>query len=101
MLFNLQLIEAEIESRVESEESRDDWKALIDKLRVNGLMDYWMDERYHDTAAKELEKVDWKKQPKSIIRQYEMPIWTLRAKRKFMQVGSYCKQKLIRLLYRK
>lgn len=77
------------------------WKQLLDKLRVSGLMDYWLDDRYHDVAAAELEKVDWSMQPKSVIRQYKTPIWTLKVKRRFMQIGSYFKQKLIRLLHKK
>lgn len=71
------------------------WHALLDKLRISGLMDYWLSDEYHDTAAEELKKVDWSKLPKSAQRQYEMPIWYLRAKRRFMQIGSYLKQKLI------
>ena len=72
------------------------WTQLLDKLRISGLMDYWLDERYHAAAAAELAKVDWSKQPKSAKAQYEKPIWFLKAKRRFMQIGSYCKQKLIR-----
>jgi len=60
-----------------------------------------MSDEYHDAAAAELAKVDWSKQPRSAKAQYEKPIWFLRAKRSFMQVGSYCKQKMIRLLYKK
>ena len=103
MLFNLASLENEIAnlslvhsftpSRVTS------WKLLLDKLRVSGLMDYWLSEEYHDAAAAELAKVDWSKQPKSAKAQYEKPIWLLKAKRRFMQIGSYCKQKLIRILH--
>lgn len=91
MLFHLDEIEHIINDQSTA------WHALLDKLRVNGLMDYWLDERYHDVAVEELRKVDWSKLPKSAQRQYEMPIWYLRAKRRFMQIGSYCKQKMIRL----
>ena len=99
MLFNLQPIESEIECKVESVRCKEEWKALLDKLRVVGLMDYWLDERYHDDAAKELAKVDWSKQSKTVVRQYKTPIWILRARRRFMQVGSYLKQKFIRFIY--
>ena len=78
---------------------RETWKSLLDKLRVSGLMDYWLDERYHDAAAAELKKVDWSKQPRKAKTLYEKPIWWLSAKRRFMQIGSYCKQKLIHLVY--
>lgn len=74
----------------------EDWQALLDKLRVNGLLEYWMSKEYHDQAAEELKKVDWSKQTTSVIRMYKTPIWLLRMKRRVMQVGSWCKQLLIR-----
>ena len=75
----------------------EDWQALLDKLRINGLLEYWLDKRYHDLAANELEKIDWNKQPDSIKRIYKTPIWLLNMKRMVMQLGSYCKQKIIKL----
>lgn len=99
MLFKLQPLESEIKDK--SEEIRADWKALLDWLRVNGLMEYWLDSRYHAIAAKELKKVDWSKQPRFVIRQYKQPIWILKAKKRFVQIGSWCKQKIIRLLHKK
>ena len=95
MLFNMQ----DIESIVDSRERRDEWKTLLDKLRVNGLLDYWLDERYHDAAAAELAKVDWSRQPMNAKAQYEKPMWLLNAKRRFLQIGSFCKQSLIKLLH--
>lgn len=97
MLFNMQDIESIVDSRL-SIDDRGEWKALLDKLRVSGLMDYWLDERYHDAAAEELKKVDWSKQSRKAKAQYEKPIWLLRVKRQFMQFGSFCKQKIIRML---
>ena len=76
--------------------TKDDWKSLLDKLRVNGLLEYWLDKRYHNLAAIELSKVDWNQQPKSVKRMYKKPIWMLKAKRLMMQVGSWCKQLLIK-----
>lgn len=76
--------------------TNDDWRRLIDKLRVNGLLDYWMSKEYHDLAAEELKKVDWSKQPASAKRIYHTPIWMLWAKRYFMNVGSIVKQLIIR-----
>ena len=78
--------------------TNDDWRRLIDKLRVNGLLDYWLDKRYHDQAAEELKKVDWTKQPASVKRIYKTPIWILKVKRWVMSVGSYVKQRLVKLL---
>lgn len=109
MLFHLDEIEREVGGK--SEEVRDDreelrvkseeWKMLLDKLRVSGLMDYWLNEEYHDVAAAELAKVDWNKQPKSTKAQYEMPIWMIKAKRRFLHIGSYFKQKLIKLIVKR
>ena len=74
------------------------YKAMIDMLRVNGLLSYWLSNEYHDAAAAELKKVDWSMQPKNVKSRYEKPIWMQKAKRSIMRVGSYCKQKLMRLL---
>lgn len=97
MLFNLATLEQDIELRVKTQELKEDWKALLDKLRVNGLMDYGLDARYHDLAAEELSKVDWSRQPQSIVRRYQMPIWYLKVHRRFMQIGSFVKQRIIKI----
>lgn len=76
--------------------SEADWKGLIDKLRVGGLLEYWMSEEYHDQAAEELKKVDWSQQPKSVLRIYKTPIWMLKTKRAVMRVGSAAKMYLIK-----
>lgn len=96
MLFNLEEIEREL--RAESRESRETWKALLDKLRVSGLMEYWMDDTYHDVAEDELMKVEWNKQPKEAKAQYEKPIWLLKIKCRIKQIGSFCKQKIIKIM---
>ena len=95
MLFHLNGIEDEL--RAKSQESRAEWKALLDKLRVSGLMDYWLNDEYHDAAAVELKKVDWCKLPKNAKAQYENPIWLIRTKCRIMQIGSCLKQKLIKM----
>lgn len=99
MYFHLGEIESIVDSRL-SIVDREMWKALLDKLRVNGLMNYWLSEEYHAVAAEELKKVDWSRQPKRVKAQYEKPIWRLRVERQFLQIGSYCKQKLIHLCIR-
>ena len=96
MLFLLEPIEQVI-AQLQDEEVKHDWNLLLDKLCVSGLLEYWMDDRYHEVAAEELKKVDWSQQPSSASRTYKMPIWFLLIKRRFMQVGSYCKQKLLHL----
>ena len=75
---------------------KSDWSRLLDKLRVNGLLEYWISDKYHNQATQELSKVDWNQQPKSVKRMYKTPIWLLRMQRRVMQVGSWCKQLLIR-----
>lgn len=94
MLFNMEHLQ-------EAEKNDGDWKQLCDWLRVNGLMAYWMDKQYHNRAAEELQKVDWNQQPAKVKRMYDTPIWALKAKQRFMQVGSLVKQKLIRILKNK
>ena len=94
MLFNLGRLGDEAMRR---EAKGDDWRRLLDKLRVNGLLDYWLDKRYHDQAAEELEKVDWSNQPTSVKRIYKTPIWILKLKRLIMRWGSFFKQRLIKL----
>ena len=102
MLFNLAPLEAEIKKQVESGrwkvERSLEWKALLDWLRVEGLMEYWLSNEYHDVAATELSKVDWDKQPKHVKAQYKKPIWLLKSQQLFMKVGSGVKQMLIRIL---
>ena len=100
MLFHLDSLEEETRNLSPVTGNPSEWKALLDKLRVNGLMDYWLSDEYHDVATAELAKVNWSKQPKSAKAQYEKPTWYLKAKRCFMKAGSYYKQKLIRLKYK-
>ncbi len=83
----------------ENEEKTDaSYKAMIDMLRVIGLMNYWLNDEYHDAAKEELTKVDWSNQTKGAKAQYEKPIWLIKTKRRIMQIGSYIKQKLIKAL---
>jgi len=101
MLFNMQEIEQMINDQwpMANDQSAA-WHALLDKLRANGLLDYWLSDEYHDVAVVELAKVDWSLQPRSVVRMYKTPIWVLKTKRRFMQVGSYCKQKLLRVVHK-
>ena len=94
MLFNIDDIE---KSAIRSQQL-EEWKAMLDMLRMSGLMEYWLSDEYRDMAAKELAKVDWSKQPKRAKSQYEKPIWVIKAKRRFLHIGSYFKQKLIKII---
>ena len=89
MLFHLEHLEGHTE-----------WKALCDKLRVNGLLEYWLSDKYHKAALKELRKVDWKKQPKKVYRLYRIPRLLVRVQQGIMRVGSKDKQLLIKLINR-
>ena len=100
MLFKMQYLESEVETENSVIENKADWKQLLDKLRVNGLLEYWMSDEYHDIAKKELTKIDWSKQTAKVCKVYKTPIWWLRSKMNFMRVGSWVKQGLIRLVVR-
>lgn len=80
------------------EKTNASYKAMIDMLRVNGLMNYWLNDEYHDAAKEELTKVDWSNQTKGAKAQYEKPIWYLKAHRHFMKIGSFCKQRIIKMI---
>ena len=95
MLFRMDNIASSLLPLASSLKS--DWQSLIDKLRVKGLLEYWMSDEYHDLAAQELAKVDWSKQPTSVKQIYKTPIWMLKAKRLIMRCGSIVKQGLIKL----
>ena len=97
MLFHLDPIDDAIHHTPYTIHQRETWKSLLDKLRVIGLMQYWLSDEYHDIAEMELAKVDWAKQTKGAHAQYEKPIWWLKSKRWFKIIGSFLKQKLIRL----
>lgn len=100
MLFKMQYLEGVVEIENSLIENKADWKQLLDKLRVSGLLEYWMSDEYHDIAKKELTKVDWSKQSAKVCKVYKTPIWWLRSKMNFMRVGSWVKQRLIRLVVR-
>lgn len=78
-----------------------DWQQLFDRLRVNGLLDYWLSPTYHEAAEAELHKVDWSQQPRSVVRRYKTPLWILRVKRRVMYAGSVCKQWLYGFVHTK
>ena len=69
-----------------------DYKQLVDNLRTYSLMNYLLDRRYHTAARKELAKVDWSRQPKSITHLYNRPLWYLILRRYILTKGSYIKQ---------
>ena len=48
-------------------------KELLDGLRVRALLRYYLNGRYKATVTEILSKVDFAKQPKSLVRSYKMP----------------------------
>ena len=87
MLFNMD----ELEQVALANPHAETWKALFDRLRVDGLMDYWLSSEYHDAAAAELAKVQHGKWA------YEQPIWWRKFLRLSMKLGSLCKQVIVKL----
>jgi len=85
MLWYMDTLEMECLKTNEAE----NWKELIEWLRVNGLLDYWLDGRFHYAAANELKKV--KNTLPSI---YHQPIWVVKVKRMVLRIGSIIKQRI-------
>ncbi len=69
-----------------------EWKQLFDRLRVGGLLEYWLSPQYLDRAKAELAKVDWAQQPKAAAKPYHIPIPLLRSWRAALRLASHCKQ---------
>lgn len=95
MLFHLDPLEQLLNQCDDT--TRVEWQRLLGKLRVSGLLAYWMDKRYHDLAAVELRKIDWSLLPSSLQRPYSQPIGWLKLKQHILKFGSFCKQQLLRL----
>lgn len=95
---NIEGEKQEIENRIQN---IDDWKLLLDKLRVKGLQKYWLSNQYHAIAKKELEKVDWDNVSSSMKRWYKTPIFILNAWILVQTIGSYIKQRIIKIVYTK
>ena len=87
MLWNL--------SQYEDEERQNtDYKALIDKLRVYCLLPYYVSRKYHECAAREIDKVDWSGQPESAFEKYHQPLLWIRTEYVFRKYGAKAKTRL-------
>lgn len=75
-----------------------DYKQLIDNLRTYGLYLYYISKEYHLSAKRELDKVDWNRQPKKVRRQYEKPLVLLRVEERIKRCGVGIKHKILALL---
>ena len=91
MLWNLGYLD-------EEERINPNYKQLIDNLRTYSLYPYYLSWQYHDAARKELDKVDWTKQPKSTRALYKKPVWYLRIRSRFLRIGSSFKQRILKFL---
>lgn len=91
MLWNLSDLEG-------VEKSNNDYKLLIDNLRVYGLLPYYLSKEYHKDAIKELSKVDWLMQPKKTWMQYHQPLAITRIIYQIKMIGSKIKQYMIKKL---
>ena len=87
MLWNL----AELEPL---EQTDPGYKQLVDNLRTYSLLPYYLSATYHDYAQRELDKVDWEKQPFSTWYDYHQPMWMLRYTSKLRKTGSKLKQRI-------
>ena len=74
------------------EKTNQDYKQLIDNLRTYGLLPYYVSKTYHDTAKRELAKVDWARQPQKVRKRYEMPLAFLKCWYWIVEQGSKMKQ---------
>ena len=84
MLWNLSFLEDE-------EKKNADYKTLVDKLRVSGLISYYLSKQYRTDAVQELKKVDWEKQKYKNRMMYKYPIWYLKATQVIKKTGSTVK----------
>lgn len=91
MLWNLDYLS-------EVERSNPDYKELIDKLRVYGLLPYYLSLQYHDVTIQELARVDWSKQSKRTRNLYKQPVFILKSRQFFLKYGSFIKQWMIKHL---
>lgn len=80
MLWNLQDLEMQ-------EATNPDYKYLIDCLRANNLMPYYLSSDYHDSAVQELAKIDWSGLSSSLKHNYDIPLPILRAKYRLLKWG--------------
>ena len=74
-------------------EENNDWRHLIDMLRLHGLYNYWLSDEYHEIAQKELDKVCWKDQHDFLIKMYDKPRWYLQMKQRLVRIVSRLKHK--------
>jgi glycosyltransferase involved in cell wall biosynthesis len=90
MLWHLPLTEME-------EKGEPDYKALVDNLRVSGLLPYYLTKQYRGAARQELAKVDWSRQKRKVRNLYNAPVLLLKCRHLLLKTGSKVKQAIINL----
>ena len=68
--------------------TNDDWRRLIDMLRLLGLHSYWLSDEYHELAQKEIDKVDMSQQYDFLVKLYRTPRWQQKCKQRILQMAS-------------
>jgi glycosyltransferase involved in cell wall biosynthesis len=91
MLWNLDYL-------ADEEKENPDFKHLMDNLRTFSLLQYYISKRYREDAKRELEKVDWSRQPVKTVKLYKRPVVFLRVRMFILRQGSRVKQWILRHL---
>ncbi len=91
MLWNLGFLEEEERNNIE-------YKQLVDNLRTYALLPYYLSKSYHSEAFRELEKVDWNRQPVRVRKLYQRPLFLLKIHYKLRSEASKLKHRMFRLI---
>ncbi len=89
ILFNLDNFD-------EEERNNSNLKQLLDNLRTYGLFPYYLNNEYRMKAKIELQKVNWDKQPRSMLKKYRRPIFILNLENSFFVLLSKIKMKILK-----
>lgn len=98
MLYNLDIIFPKEDINDTKYATSNEWKQLIDMLRLFGLYDYWLSDEYHDVAQRELDKVNLVGQRDFLIKIYKNPRWIQKIKSKLMMCIHLVKQLIYSLI---
>lgn len=85
MLWNLEYL-------AEEERTNPDYKQLIDNLRTYDLLPYHLSRQYHSDAKRELDKVNWSRQPLRTRILYATPVPIIKCWMAVRKFGSVVKQ---------
>lgn len=91
MLWNLDYLKPE-------EKDNNDYKLLIDRLRVYDIKPYYLSRQYHAATLPVLANVDWNQQPLRDIRFYHLPLYLIRTHHQLLSIGYAMKKKLVRIV---